>query len=65
MFKNSSIKFKLLTTLVTSIVIVALAILFQSIYSMKEQAKNTLERNYKAFYETKRKRIKKLRLFGI
>ncbi|MGB6328588.1 MAG: cache domain-containing protein [Halarcobacter sp.] len=58
MFKNSSIKFKLLTTLVASIVIVALAILFESIYSMKEQARNTLEETKKLSYETKEKELK-------
>ena len=58
MFKNNSIKFKLLSTFIASIIIVAIAMLFESIQAMKDEAATTLEQSEKLAYETKEEELK-------
>lgn len=58
MLKNSSIKVKLLSTVVGSIVIVAVIMLFESIYTMKNEAKSTSELSAKSAYTAKENELK-------
>ncbi len=58
MLRNSSIKVKLLSTVIGSIVLVAVIMLFESINTMKNEAKSTSELTAKSAYKAKENELR-------
>ncbi|WP_171012970.1 methyl-accepting chemotaxis protein [Arcobacter arenosus] len=58
MFKNLSIKIKLLISVIGAIIIVALINQIQSIYSLKTEAEQIIKSSEKSAYETKQEELK-------